>query len=133
MKSNTASQVTVRDYIWNPEVYKFNTLGPKLASGKEEGVPGQVNPLSPHRPLNRKAWRSCVGPPGRGCVPAGCGCPVTCCVLTALQPWLTYLAALPFLLTLAALGVLIPNKNLNVNPHLMFVLWEAKVRIFLCI
>ena len=51
----------------------------------------------------------------------------------SVQPWLTCLTVLPFLLTLAALGVLIPNKELNVNPHLMFVLWEAKVRIFLCI
>lgn len=45
MKSNTASQAPTQHYRWNPEVYRINALGPKLASGKQEEVP--LSLLSP--------------------------------------------------------------------------------------
>ena len=78
-----------------PRGTQIQHLGAQTGQWGRGGSSWAVNPLSPHRPLNWRAWRSRVGPPGRDCVLAGCGCPVTCCVLTA-QCSRDWRASLPF-------------------------------------
>lgn len=70
MKSNTASRVPARDYRWNPEVYRINALGPKLASGKQEEVP--LSPPSPELQGDHSSGEGLLGKAD------GCSRPVTC-------------------------------------------------------